>query len=115
MNLGRARKIERESELFSNVRRRVFQGSQRGFVLRFVTDHRHVNTRRAFISRQSHIGNRDRRQSRIFKLVTDNLSNLFFESVSSSFTPVHLACTSFLVLCLLPGTRYKQQSSFTTP
>src|SRR5689334_20220042 len=89
MNLGRARKIQSESELFSHVRRSVLQSRERRFVLLFISGNSNVNPRGSLVSRQSHVGNRDRCQSRIFQLVTNNLSNLFFESVSSSFTTVH--------------------------
>src|ERR1051325_9744676 len=93
MNLRRARKIQRESELLSHVRRSVLQSRERRLVLLLVARHGHVNTRRAFVSRQSNVGNRHRRQSRIFQLVSNNLRNLFLESISSSFTPVHCLAT----------------------
>src|SRR5215216_6436992 len=76
MNLGRARKIQRKSQLLTHERRGMLQRRERRFVLVLVTGYGHVNTGGALVRRKPNVRNRDHRQSWIFQLVTDNLSNL---------------------------------------
>ena len=52
MNLGRARQIQRKSQLLAHERRRVLQRCQRRLVLIFIPRTRDVNTRRALVRRR---------------------------------------------------------------
>src|SRR6185369_1372201 len=89
MNFGRARKIQRESELFSHVRRGVLQSFECCFLLCFVSCHGDVDARGSFVSRKSNFSNRDHCQSRVFQCVADNLSNLLLDRICRSFRPTH--------------------------
>jgi hypothetical protein len=94
VNLRCAREIQRESELFSHVRRGVLQSCECFLVLFLVTCHRDVNARGTLVSRQTNVGDRDHCQSWVFQLVADNLSDLLSESVRCSFLTPHCSLTS---------------------
>lgn len=89
MKLGRAGQIQRKTELLANIRRRVFQRREHFLVLFFVTGNRDVNTGRAFVAGKANIRHRYHCQTRIFELITDDLTDLFSQSIGVSFRPAH--------------------------
>src|SRR5438128_2569177 len=65
------------------------QRTQCKFVLVLIALNSHVNTGIAEIVRDAYFSDSDHRQSRIFKLVPDNLRDLFAQRVRNALCSVH--------------------------
>src|SRR6185503_12882622 len=87
MKLGRAGQIQRKTELLANIRRRVSQRREHFLVLFFITGNGHVNASCSFVLREPNV--RHRHQTRIFEFITDDLTDLFSQSIRVSLRPPH--------------------------
>ena len=89
MNLGCAGQVERETQLFTNVRGGATKRVKRQPVLLFVAGNRDENTGVPQIVRHANVGHGYHRQPRVFQLVPNNLGNLLTKNVSNSLWATH--------------------------
>ena len=68
----------------------MLQGCKRELMFVLIAGDRQVNFGRPFVVRQPDVGNSDRTQSRVLKLVSNNLGDLFANRVRYSFRAMHL-------------------------
>src|SRR5260370_27391268 len=86
---GSMPQIEREAKLLAYIRRGVTQRAQGLIVLALVALHGDVNAGVAQIIGNADFSYCDHRQSRIFEFVTDDLLDLFAQSIGDSLNAMH--------------------------
>ena len=87
---GSMPQIQRKAKLLAHVGRGMSKSEESLFVLLLVALDGHVNACVAQVVRDANFGDRDHRQPRILKFVTDNLRDLFAQSFRDTLWPMHI-------------------------
>src|SRR5688572_20654943 len=90
MNLRCAWQVQGEAELLANIRRGFAQRTHRIAMFCLISGDRDVNTHIAEVLRKSNIGDSHHRQARILEFKSNNLRDLFANSVCDSLCTTHL-------------------------
>jgi hypothetical protein len=89
MNLRSAREIERESQLFTNIRGGAAEGNKSQLMFLLVSGNRDVYPHGLEILRKPNISDSYHCKSRVFQFVSDNLSDFLTQDVGNSFRATH--------------------------